>query len=221
MSTTETASPTDSSAPRVGRKKRATRARIVECAIPLFSEYGYDKITMESIAKAAGISRANLYLHFKAKAELVDAMLEQLSPEVVDSYRTLDSLDPADTDGLRRWVEDSSQLWVDRRRQLETLEHALSVEPVVSQRWYQTLSEAADAMTTFLGRYPDGPERQRARLTLVTTMLGFERTLYFVLVRSAPADHSDVIDVLTAQWHAALAGATTPAATHPAATHPG
>ncbi|MGY4785667.1 TetR/AcrR family transcriptional regulator [Rhodococcus opacus] len=221
MSTTETASPTDSSAPRVGRKKRATRARIVECAIPLFSEYGYDKITMESIAKAAGISRANLYLHFKAKAELVDAMLEQLSPEVVDSYRTLDSLDPADTHRLRGGGGGSSQLWGGRRRRLGTPPHALSARPGGSQRWYQTLSEAADAMTTFLGRYPDGPERQRARLTLVTTMLGFERTLYFVLVRSAPADHSDVIDVLTAQWHAALAGATTPAATHPAATHPG
>src|SRR5690606_31708316 len=85
-----------------GRKKRATRARIVECAVPLFSESGYDKITMESIAKAAGTSRANVYLHFKSKAEIVAAMLELLSPEVIESYRALDALEVDDIAGLRR-----------------------------------------------------------------------------------------------------------------------
>ncbi|MCQ4128233.1 TetR/AcrR family transcriptional regulator [Rhodococcus erythropolis] len=206
MSATNTTSPEPDSALQVGGKKQATRTRIIDCAIPLFSEFGYDKITMESIAKAAGISRANIYLHFKAKAELVAAMLEQLSPEVVASYRTLDSIDANDIGALRRWVDNSSQLWVERHRQLETLEHALAVEPLVSARWYQTLSESADAMTTFLARYPEGPARGRARLAAITTMLSFERTLYFVLVRDAPAGLPEVIDVLTAQWHAVLGG---------------
>ncbi|RYD32268.1 MAG: hypothetical protein EOP85_21895, partial [Verrucomicrobiaceae bacterium] len=51
-----------------------------------------------------------------------------------------------------------------------------------------------------------GPARRRARLAAITTMLSFERTLYFVLVRDAPADLPEVIDVLTAQWHALLVG---------------
>lgn len=195
---------------RRGNRKQVTRARIIECAIPLFSESGYDKITMESIAKAAGISRANVYLHFKNKAELVAATLAQLSPEVVDSYRELDHLDTADLDGIREWVERSTQLWVDQYRQFETFEHALAVEPIVSQRWYQTLSDAADAMTVYLGRFPVGPQRQAARLTLITTMLGFERTLYFMVVRSVPVTLSDIIDTLTAQWHAVLTGRVPP-----------
>ncbi|WP_092808259.1 TetR/AcrR family transcriptional regulator [Rhodococcus globerulus] len=210
MSTTNTTSSEPVSALQVGGKKQATRTRIIDRAIPLFSESGYDKITMESIAKAAGISRANIYLHFKTKAELVAAMLEQLSPEVIASYRSLDSVDANDIGELRRWVENSSQLWIERHRQLETLEHALAVEPLVSARWYQTLSESADAMSTFLDRHEDGPARRRARLAAITTMLSFERTLYFVLVRDAPADLPEVIDVLTAQWHALLVGNVLP-----------
>ncbi|ULD45133.1 TetR/AcrR family transcriptional regulator [Rhodococcus qingshengii] len=205
MSTTNTRSSDQAPTLPIGGKKQATRTRIIDCAIPLFSESGYDKITMESIAKAAGISRANIYLHFKTKAELVAAMLEQLSPEVIDSYRVLDSIDPNDIKSLRAWVENASRLWIERPRQLETLEHALAVEPLVAARWYQTLSESADAMTTFLGRYEDGPPRQRAHLAAITTMLSLERTLYFVLVRKAPADLSDVFDVLTAQCHGVLA----------------
>lgn len=207
MGTARSASVAGPPAAREGGKKQATRARIIDCAVPLFSEFGYDRITMESIAKAAGISRANIYLHFKTKPELVAAMLEQLSPEVVDSYRDLDAIDIDDIDALHTWVETASHLWVDRRRQLETLEHALAVEPLVSARWYQTLSESADAMNNFLDRYESGPPRQQARLSAITAMLSFERTLYFVLVRGAPADLNEVIDVLTAQWHAVLSGA--------------
>jgi len=210
MSDSEPTPGTDGSSPRTGRKKQATRARIVDSAIPLFSEAGYDTITMDAIAKAAGVSRANLYLHFSAKAELVAAMLEQLSPEVVKSYRALDSLYASDHDAIREWVETTSILWTRRRKQFETLEHALSVEPLVAQRWYQTLGESADAMVGFLNRHPIGPERDRARLLLITTMLGFERTLYFVFVRSAPSDPAAIIDVVTAQWQAVLTGAVAP-----------
>lgn len=195
-------------APKAG-KKEATRARIIERAIPLFSEFGYDKITMESIAKAAGISRANIYLHFSAKAELVAAMLEQLSPTVVASYAELDRLDPSDVVGVRRWVETNSRLWIERRHQLETLEHALAVEPVVSDRWYRTLSDSADAMTRFLDRHSDGSHRRgAAKMAVLTMMMGFERTLYFTYVRNCGADESDTIDALAAQWTAVLTGAT-------------
>lgn len=191
-------------------KKEATRARIVERAMPLFSESGYDKITMDTIAKAAGISRANVYLHFKTKSEIVAAMLELLSPEVVEMYRQLDQIDVGDRAGLRLWVTTAAQLWIDRKRQLETLEHAIAIEPVVTGRWYQTLGEAAEAMTAYLGGFPEGRERDRARMAAIAMMLGFERTLFFVVVRGQPADFNDVLDVLTAQWQTLLAGNSTP-----------
>lgn len=190
--------------PRLMGKKQATRARIIDRAVPLFSQHSYESITMESIASAAGISRATIYLHFKTKAELVAAMLERLSPDVVESYRQLDGCAPDDVTGIRQWVNHTSRMWVDERPRLETLEHALAIEPIVARQWYETLSASAEAMTHHLARFPDGEEREKAKVAVISTMLGFERTLYFTFVRDAPVDPTNVLEALAMQWYFVL-----------------
>ncbi|MGX1274402.1 TetR/AcrR family transcriptional regulator [Streptomyces phaeoluteigriseus] len=46
---------------------------ILDSALTVFSQYGYAKTTMQDIARAAGMSRAALYLHFAGKEELFRA----------------------------------------------------------------------------------------------------------------------------------------------------
>ncbi|WP_106401443.1 TetR/AcrR family transcriptional regulator [Actinocorallia populi] len=46
---------------------------ILDSALIVFSQYGYAKTTMQDIARAAGMSRAALYLHFASKEELFRA----------------------------------------------------------------------------------------------------------------------------------------------------
>jgi AcrR family transcriptional regulator len=50
------------------------RARILERALKVFLTYGYTRVTMEDIARAAEISRPALYLLFKNKAEIYRAI---------------------------------------------------------------------------------------------------------------------------------------------------
>jgi AcrR family transcriptional regulator len=50
------------------------RARILEGAMKVFLTYGYARVTMEDIARAADISRPALYLQFKNKAEIYRAI---------------------------------------------------------------------------------------------------------------------------------------------------
>ncbi|MDX3728982.1 TetR/AcrR family transcriptional regulator [Streptomyces caniscabiei] len=47
--------------------------RILDAALTVFSQYGYAKTTMQDIARAAGMSRAALYLHFSTKEDLFRA----------------------------------------------------------------------------------------------------------------------------------------------------
>ncbi|MDX3638277.1 helix-turn-helix domain-containing protein [Streptomyces sp. MB09-02B] len=47
--------------------------RILDAALTVFSQYGYGKTTMQDIARAAGMSRAALYLHFSTKEDLFRA----------------------------------------------------------------------------------------------------------------------------------------------------
>src|SRR5262245_53496191 len=50
------------------------RARILEGAMKVFLTYGYQRVTMEDIARAAEISRPALYLLFKNKADIYRAI---------------------------------------------------------------------------------------------------------------------------------------------------
>ncbi|MFJ7648517.1 TetR/AcrR family transcriptional regulator [Lysinibacillus sp. NPDC097279] len=56
-------------------RSEETKKQIVESAGRLFSENGYDSVTIRAIAKDAGCSHTTIYLYFKDKEEL----LHQLS----------------------------------------------------------------------------------------------------------------------------------------------
>ncbi|MEV6319345.1 helix-turn-helix domain-containing protein [Streptomyces sp. NPDC051776] len=46
---------------------------ILDAALTAFCQYGYGKTTMQDVARAAGMSRAALYLHFPSKEDLFRA----------------------------------------------------------------------------------------------------------------------------------------------------
>lgn len=56
-------------------RTRATRARIVAAASPLFVRDGYLETTMSGIAKAAGVAVQTLYLSFGSKVAVLEAAL--------------------------------------------------------------------------------------------------------------------------------------------------
>lgn len=54
-------------------KKHRTREAIVEAALGLFAEYGYDAVTMAAVARAAGVGERTVYRYFPDKEEVVFA----------------------------------------------------------------------------------------------------------------------------------------------------
>ncbi|WP_104087955.1 TetR/AcrR family transcriptional regulator [Cryobacterium sp. N19] len=186
-------------APRSGRKQR-TRDKITDAALLAFRDRGYELATAEQIAQTAGISRSNFYLHFKSKAELVVSMLDSLEPEVVAMYSTLDGLVKSSEPEIRAWVFDTAKLWDRDSHRFETLERALAVEPLVSERWARTLQHAADAMPQYLCRFEEGARRTRARARLLTLMFQYERSMYFTVVRESGLDRREMVEALADQW---------------------
>ncbi|ANM32378.1 TetR family transcriptional regulator [Acidobacteria bacterium Mor1] len=55
------------------RKGEQTRGRILECALAMFRERGYDATTMRAIANEAGVSLGNTYYYFASKDHLIHA----------------------------------------------------------------------------------------------------------------------------------------------------
>ena len=58
-------------------KKEDTKQRILDEALRLFSQSGYDAVSVERIASAVGIKAPSLYKHFKSKQEIFDAIVAE------------------------------------------------------------------------------------------------------------------------------------------------
>ena len=99
------------SGPAPGRGE-ATRQAIVETALGLFRERGYDKTTMRAIATEAGVSVGNAYYYFASKEHLVQAFYDQLHEEHVHRVRAVLDREPAFADrlasALQTWLEVAS-----------------------------------------------------------------------------------------------------------------
>ena len=58
------------------RSDKAEREeRILTAAAELFVHYGYDKTTVDDIARAAGVSKGTIYLHFAGKDDLLEGLV--------------------------------------------------------------------------------------------------------------------------------------------------
>jgi AcrR family transcriptional regulator len=60
-----------SAEPGLTARAEQTRSAIVEAALRLFRDRGYDAATMRAIASAAGVSTGNAYYYFSSKEELI------------------------------------------------------------------------------------------------------------------------------------------------------
>ncbi len=58
-------------------KSEEIRVRIIDVAQKVFSNFGFEKTTMELIAKEADKGKSTLYYYFKNKEELYEAVIEK------------------------------------------------------------------------------------------------------------------------------------------------
>lgn len=77
---------------RVGRRRSTTRESISDVAIDLFATRGFDDVSVDDVAHAAGIARRTLFRYYASKNAIpwgdFDAHLQQLG-------ELLDGIDPA------------------------------------------------------------------------------------------------------------------------------
>ena len=56
--------------------KSNNKERIFDVSIDLFSEFGYDGVSIRQIAKEVGIKESSIYNHYKSKESIMDAILD-------------------------------------------------------------------------------------------------------------------------------------------------
>ena len=63
-----------------------TKKKILISAAELFSEYGFEKVSVDSIIARAGISKGGFYVHFNSKDTLTAALIDEYVSKLDLSY---------------------------------------------------------------------------------------------------------------------------------------
>lgn len=75
---------------RVGIERRQKmRRRLIESALLVFSEKGVDASVIDDVIVAAGVSRGTFYNYFRTNTELLVAVSEELSNEIIHMIETV------------------------------------------------------------------------------------------------------------------------------------
>lgn len=65
--------------------RKDIKLEIVRVSKKLFNERGYNEVSTQDIANAMGISKGNLYYHFKRKEDIIEAVVEEMHSHYVES----------------------------------------------------------------------------------------------------------------------------------------
>jgi AcrR family transcriptional regulator len=61
---------------------------LLTCAYQLFHRHGFNRVSMDEIATAAGVTKRTIYYHFRSKDDLIAAALEHQHELAVATFRT-------------------------------------------------------------------------------------------------------------------------------------
>ncbi len=94
--------PAEAGGPAGSAKKRR---QIIDGACRIFLAQGFDAASMGAIAREAGVSKGTLYVYFKSKEELFEAIVEEQKRQEADRIFTFDEAADIEAELLRFGVE--------------------------------------------------------------------------------------------------------------------
>lgn len=107
---------------RPRRPRRAdVRRRVLDAALEVFSERGYEASSMDQVAAHAGFTKGALYSNFSSKEELFLELMDQQVSKRVDTVAALQRFDPLDARSLGKALTDAAL--ADRQWQLLFLDY--------------------------------------------------------------------------------------------------
>ncbi|MCU1414891.1 MAG: TetR family transcriptional regulator [Microbacteriaceae bacterium] len=183
-------------APKLGRKRDHTRdAEILDAALDVLAESGYDGMTIDMVAARAKAGKATLYRRWPSKAELViDAVACMKAPQNVDDLPNTGTL-RGDLVGMFKphTIEDAER----KLKVMTGLLSMLSRSPELADAAYQAITDPrARATRLFLQRAIDRGEIPAdidiQTLSIVSASMASYRTLFL----RKPVDREFLISVI-------------------------
>jgi len=185
------------------------RAQLLDLALTIFVDRTYEEISIDEIAKAAGISKGLLYHYFPSKKAFYVAAVRQASEELLaetDVAKELPSSPPNDPLLLRRGYL-AFLSFVERRRVAYSflLRGGLGVDPEIRELVEDTKRRLVARMLE-----KAGPVGQDARLrTTLRGVIGFVEAVSLDWLDHGDLDRDELADLLARVTLDAVAQALT------------
>ncbi|MGP6175180.1 TetR/AcrR family transcriptional regulator [Corynebacterium sp. A21] len=174
------------------QKNAETRRKFLAAAFELFTWNGYGPTSMHQIAKHAGGSRANLYLHFRNKPDLVLARMQEMEAQLAQPFQELVRTPVHSEETIRAWLERMKDLWRTYRVEFTTVEQAMSEDETVAAEWWSMIQRISNSLP--------GLEQGHRRQHFITLWMGLDRTFSFLYGRGHIENEERVLASLTEQW---------------------
>jgi AcrR family transcriptional regulator len=206
-----------------GRGRRATRASgddreraILETAEKLLEERPLSEISVDDLARGAGISRPTFYFYFPSKDAVVLTIIDRLVAAAAGSreqaLKTFAAGEPRAA--LRQGLEDLYAAFRSRRAVVLAAAELRMTNPEARDLWAQVMEAWVDDVTAVIeaerarGAAPPG---QPARDMAIALVQMNERAQYATFADESPAiDDGRVLDVLVEIWLRAIYGGAEP-----------
>jgi AcrR family transcriptional regulator len=182
-------------------QKSDTRVRLLDAARRLFGSLGVGLTTVDQIAREAGTSRANFYLHFGGKEDVLHALRREMWRMAAGFYEAFAELPDTSERTLHGWLEDVAQRWTQAGGLTRIVLGATPTE--VEQEYQEHLTQYIDALTRDASKWrgiPKAQARQRAYLLIVQ----LERCMNDQDHIDLPVDRTALLRTLAAVWAATL-----------------
>jgi AcrR family transcriptional regulator len=193
------------------RQGEATRAKLLDAALPVLGEKGLHATRVDDVVRTAGVSHGTFYLYFANKEELIRALAERCADEAAELAAVLPAIS-SDASGrivLRGWL--SEYLAFYRRHGVvirawaenQVTDRALAR---MGTKAFQRI--AATVHTSMSASAPPGPgEGVELRATALLSLV--ERFAYTVTSRDLGWTDDEVLDTLATLVHRGWFGGST------------
>jgi AcrR family transcriptional regulator len=187
------------------RKGDVREAAILDAAERQLAEGGADRMTVETIATAAGITRGALYFYFGSKNDVVAALVERTAAAVIADIESADQSAPTDPrEALSQGITRTATSWAEHGAVMRAAVELSPSVPQIEACWQDAVAAAGSATRPALVRAgvpdDDGPHGARAISMALASMT--ER--YFYRASKHGTSLTDAADTLTHIWLAVL-----------------
>ncbi|MEU3186737.1 TetR/AcrR family transcriptional regulator [Streptomyces sp. NPDC006923] len=133
---------------------------LLDTAESLLERIGLEKMTVDAIAKGAGISRGSLYFYFGSKQEVLAALVDRTMAAIrAEAPNTAVDLASSPLDAMEQAVGRVETAWREHGTVMRAAVDYAPVHPAIGRSWNETVGFFAETMTGLLLKagVPDGP----------------------------------------------------------------